>query len=116
MPKASGDWGLNFGGLLNLELDFTDSLATGDTVSSFGAWSIAVVSGSDPAFASRLTGAQGVIGNKTQHGFTAPAVGTAQIIYSLSAVANTTFGEKIPGWAFMVVTPVGGCEDQNGCC
>lgn len=119
MPKAIGDWGpVNFGGSRILELNFTDSLAVGDTVASVVGWTCIVTAGNgDSTPANRILTPPTLTGSKTQQKFIslAPAGLVAPIVYLCRADILTTFGEDLEGWSYLPCVPVGWCGPVPGC-
>lgn len=123
MPKAVGNWSLlNFGEGRNLELDFTDSLADGDSVVSVTDWGISVAVGTDPTPANRILSVPTQDGDKTQQHFTALSVapvGVPLIVYMLWADVLTAQGEPIKLWSYLPCAAPGTCLSPgalNGFC
>jgi hypothetical protein len=120
VPKAVGNWSLlNFGNSVNLELDFTDSLADGDSVAPGVTWSCALATGADPTPANRILTPPAQNGNKTEQKFVALNSGSGIIIYLVGATVATTNGESITLWSYVPTAAPGTCLPPgvfNGLC
>lgn len=84
-------------------VDFSALLATGETITS-AAWSISVVSGSDPSAASMIDGSASISGSKVSQLITG---GVSDVTYAPICTANTSLGQVLilpdPGRGFLQV-------------